>query len=171
MISRRSWVLSLMALECAGCGSPTAPASGSITPGLYVLATAEHQPPLLITTRLDYGDTLALMEAIDFDSIQIVDDSTFRRHYALRQYRQRSGGAVTSSEVVGEVNGSGTVLPRDDQVLLQLLTFVLPFPRPDVFSVRASGLLRRVLISGYQCTALDCVNVSNAFVDALYTRR
>lgn len=169
---RQLFLPAMAAIGCAlGCGSPTAPDVGSVRPGLYVLAPGGQQPPLLITTRLMYGDTLTLMEAIDFDSIRILDDSTFQRHYALRQYRQRSGGAVTPTDVVGEVNGAGTVLPRDDHVLLQLLPVVFTLPRPDVFSVRPGGLLRRVLIAGYQCTALDCTNVSNQFADALYTRR
>lgn len=161
------------AIGCAfGCGSPTAPETGTVRPGLYVLATIDHQPPLFFTERVDYGDTLSLLSVIVFDSIRIVDDTLFQRHYALASYRQPLGGPPVSSGTSYEINAPGVILPRDEQVLLLPPAFVFPVPDPDVFVVRPEGLLRRVLRVRAQCTPLQvCTTVSRRYVDALYTRR
>ena len=168
MSLRLACFLGVVAL--GGCGDPTEP-TGPVRRGLYVLASIDQQPPPLVFERLDFGDTLSIFRAFDYDSIRIVDDTLFERRYSSSGYQQQPGQAPIHLGSGGS-HSSGRILPRDGEIVLLEVHEGFLVPPPESFAIRPEGLLRRILISRAQCvTIFSCTVISNRFADALYTRR
>jgi hypothetical protein len=158
------WLGLLGVIAIGGCGSSTEPVDTRVQHGLYVLASLDGQSPLFVINRYEFGDTLTFLDVIEFDSIRVLDDTSFERHRSMTQHEIRNGHAPVVFGT-GSFRLPGRFLPRDDEILLLDPTLASLIVEPGRLRHRVP-VVRLACVPVFKCTVLQ-----NRFGDAIYTRR
>ncbi|MGQ0704229.1 MAG: hypothetical protein ACT4PM_13980 [Gemmatimonadales bacterium] len=161
------------ALAATACGAeaPTGPALPRLTPGFYVLEEIGGVPAPYVYERVRYGDTLIATLQFAFDSVQILNDTTFTRHYRRELLVERPPVPpfVQGTE---EFSFSGIILDREEEVKLTVRSGPLPGGHDLAYFVPDDSglvLLRRTVRREVYCAA-SC-ELTERRVNARYARR
>ena len=160
------------AVAAAACSAePAAPTLPRLTPGLYVLEDIGGVPAPLVYERLRYEDTLIVRLEFAFDSVQILNDTSFTRHFRRELVIERPPVPPFVQDAE-EFSFGGIILDREDEVKLTVRSGPLPGGHDlAFFGPGESGrvLLRRTTRREVQC-ASSC-EVTEQRVNARYGRR
>ena len=162
----------MAASALAGCGGAeaTGPSLPSLRPGRYVLETVGGEPAPFVYYRVDYADTLAITFSFAFDTIRIVNDTDFNRHFR-REVQELRPGLPTAVVDAEEFDYSGIILDRGDEVKLTTRTGSPGGTPIAYFAPRDTALARHTQIIRYLCGQVSCSIVFDRRVDAWYARR
>jgi len=174
---RPSWWPGLLAaatgLAACSAGIPTEPAPTLVEPGLYVLTEIGGAPAPHVIERSDYGDTMTVTLSFAFDSIRILDESTFTRHFRRELILSRPPAAPILEDF-DEFGFGGLILRRDGEVKLTVRTGFLPGGHDLAYlSLSESGaeLQRQTVVREFSCTANRCDLLREERVTVRYARR
>ena len=123
--------------------------------------------------RALYSDTATVTLGFAFDSVRIVDDTTFARHFRREIVVTRSTipPIVQSSE---EFAFSGLILDRGEEIKLTVRSGTLPGGHDLAYftpSGNRSSLERSISVRQFTCDATRCALTSDQRVQARYERR
>jgi len=140
---------------------------------LYVLSDIGAVAAPYVYERAQYGDTATVTLGFAFDSVRIVDDTTFQRHFRREIVVTRSTipPIVQSSE---EFTFGGLILAREDEIKLTVRTGSLPGGHDLAYFTPVgggTGLERTIQVRQYSCNATTCVLVGEQRARARYERR
>ena len=168
-------ITNAVALLAVGCGSGTGPGEVPvIETGRYVLTEFDGKAPPAVSEDITYPEIRHLW-AIDYDTVVIESQSTFRR--ALRSvYVEVRPGQPPDTLSTDGVSYPGMILERDGAVLLVIDPLYLPFFNVDPVEFRpGEGLLRRRMrVRVTTCPTgevLSCQVTRQSLLDAVYARR
>ena len=138
--------------------------------GLYVLSSLGDQPAPFEYYRVDYGDTLSYSFAFAFDSVRIVNDTDFTRHFR-REVRTLRPGVPAVVADAEEFAYAGIILDRGDEVKLTTRTGAPGGTVIAYFSPRDTAISRHTEIIHYLCAPNSCTLLDDRRVEAWYARR
>ncbi len=123
--------------------------------------------------RAVFGDTATVTLSFAFDSVRIVDETTFARHFRREIVLARPPipSIVQSSE---EFSFGGLILDRGDEIKLTVRSGVLPGGHDLAYFTpfeSRTGLERAITVRQYTCDAITCALVSEQRVRARYEPR
>lgn len=163
-------------VAAGGCASdgPSGPSEPIyVLPGLYVLSEIDGIPAPYVYERADYGDTLVITLRIAFDSVRILNDSAFSRHFRRELVRVRAPDppGVLSAE---EFSFGGLILVRGAEIKLTVTAGTLPGGHDFAyFTPLGAGdeLVRMTTFREFRCTASNCDLETERRVGARYEHR
>jgi hypothetical protein len=173
--ARTAWwsAATLAATGACGAESPVGPDGPPVQAGLYVLSDLGGASAPYVFERAVYGDTAVVTLTFAFDSVRIVNDSTFERHFR-REYvvtRPHVPAIVQASE---EFVFGGLILDRGDEVKLTVRSGSLPGGHDLAYftpTEGGAGLERLVRTRQYSCDGSRCQILSEQRVRARYARQ
>ena len=141
--------------------------------GLYILSDIASVGAPYTYERAIYGDTAIVTLGFAFDSIRIVNDSTFERHFRREVVvtRPTIPPIVESSE---EFRFSGLILNRGDEIKLTVRSGLLPGGHELAYLTPVdggTGLTRQVTTKQYACAGNFCEVTRQERVRASYARQ
>ena len=155
----------------AGCGTDdlVAPALPSLQPGTYVLESIGGEPEPFVYYRVDYGDTLSIAFRFVFDSVRIVNDTDFTRHFR-REIQELRPGIPALGLDDEEFDYAGIILDRGEEVKLTTRNGTPGGAPIAYFAPRDTALARHTEVARYLCGLTLCTLVFDRRVDAWYAR-
>jgi hypothetical protein len=169
-----AWAIAAL-LGCWGCDSShlAGPAGPPVQPGLYILTDIGSVPAPYAYERAVYGDTAVVTWRFAFDSIRIVTDTTFERHF-------RREVVVTRPTIPPIVQGAdefrytGLILDRGDEIKLTVRSGSLPGGHDLAYFTPVEGgtaLVRPIATRESTCEGTRCEIIREARVMASYARQ
>jgi len=162
-------------VAAGGCsGGPTGPSLPIyVLPGLYVLRELDGNPAPFVVERARYGDTLEISLRVVFDSIRILNDSAFSRHFRreLIRFPQLGNPVLLSAE---ESSFGGLILQRGSEIKLTVTAGQLPGGHDFAyFTPLGDGteLERMTTFRGYRCSSSGCTLEVDRRVRTRYEQR
>ncbi len=164
-----------VAVAAAACGGDrlSGPADPRVQPGLYVLESLGGQPAPYVFERAVYGDTAVVTLGLAFDSVRVLNDTTFERHFRRELVVSRPG-IPPIVEGVEQVRFGGLILDRGDEIKLVVRSGNLPGGHELAYFTpvdRGTGLNRLVTSRQYDCQGSRCVVSREVRIRAVYARR
>jgi hypothetical protein len=169
---RRALLLLVVAGSGTGCGqdTPAGPTLRSLQLGRYVLTALGAEPAPFVYYRIDYHDTLSVTLSFAFDTVRILSDTSFTRHFRREALALRPGRADSLVDAE-EFDYPGIILDRGEEVKLTT-RFGTPGGSPIAYFVpRDTALARHAQVVRYSCMLEICTLTLDRRVDAWYARR
>jgi len=169
------WVVAACVLGAVGCGAEpgTGPNRPPVPPGLYVLSDVGGMPAPYVYEEATYSDSVVATLSFAFDSVHILNDSAFTRHFRRELVITRPPIPPIVQEF-DEFRFSGIILDREDEIKLTVTSGVLPGGHDLAYFTPVAEdpvLLRHTTVRRYQCTATRCDLISEQRVISRYARQ
>lgn len=146
------------------------PAAAPLRPGTYVLTRLGEAPAPFVYLHVNESDTLALAFTFAFDTVRIVNDSDFTRHFRRELLELRPGQPPVLADS-DEFDYAGIILNRGDEVKLTTRSGSPGGVLIAYFVPRDSALARHTQVTRFFCQSIGCDLLSDRRVDAWYERR
>ncbi len=162
----------LVAWACGG-DSPAEPAGPPIQPGLYVLSELGMAPAPWVYERALYADTAIVTLTFAFDSVRILDDTTFARHLR-REYVVSRPTLPPIVQAAEDFSFGGLILDRGEEIKLTVRSGPLPGGHDLAYFTpvdQGTALTRTVRTRQYSCEGFRCQLLSEQRVRARYARQ
>lgn len=149
------------------------PAGPPIQPGLYILSDIGSVGAPYTFERSVHEDGSVATLSFVFDSIRIVNDSTFERHFRRELVVSRPA-IPPIVESADEFRFTGLILDRDDEIKLTVRSGSLPGGHELAYFTpveHGTGLVRQVTTRQFTCSGALCTLVREERVRASYARQ
>lgn len=172
--SSAAWVSAAL-LTAWGCDSNdvAGPAGPPIQPGLYILSDIGSVPAPYTYERLVHADGSVMTQSFVFDSVRILNDSTFERHFRREVVVSRPA-IPPIVESADEFRFTGLILDRDDEIKLTVRSGLLPGGHDLAYFTpveHGTALVRQMTTRQYTCSGNLCELVREERVRASYARQ
>lgn len=163
----------LLAGWACGSAEVAGPAGPPVQPGLYILSEIDSLGAPFNYDRSVYGDTATVTIRFAFDSIRIVSDTAFERHFRREVVVTRSTipPIVQSSD---EFRFTGLILDRGDEIKLTVRSGFLPGGHDLAYLTPVeggTGLVRVITTRESACDGTLCETLREKRVRASYARQ
>lgn len=162
-------------LACCACGSAevAGPLGPKVQPGLYILSDIDSVGAPFDYDRSVYGDTAIVTQRFAFDSIRIVNDTTFERHFRREVVvtRPHIPQIVQNSD---EFRFTGLILDRGEEIKLTVRSGFLPGGHDLAYLTPVdggTGMVRLIITRESACDAVRCETLRESRVRASYARQ
>jgi hypothetical protein len=162
-------------LACSACGSGevAGPAGPPIQPGLYILTDIGSAPAPYTYERSVQTDGSVMTLSFVFDSVRILTDTTFERHFRRELVVSRPA-IPPILESADEFRFTGLILDRDDEIKLTVRSGLLPGGHDLAYFTpveHGTALVRQMTTRQYTCSGTLCSLVREERVRASYARQ
>jgi hypothetical protein len=163
----------LLAGWACDSGEVAGPPGPPVQPGLYILTDIGAVPAPYVYERSVYSDGSLVTLSFVFDSIRIVNDSTFERHFR-RELIVTRPAIPPIVESADEFRFTGLILDRDDEIKLTVRAGGLPGGHDLAYFTpldHGTALARQMTTRQYTCIGSLCELVREERVRASYARQ
>lgn len=163
----------LLAGWACGSAEVAGPADPPIQPGLYILSDIDSVGAPFNYDRSVYGDSVTVTIRFAFDSIRIVNDTTFERHFRREVVVSRPT-IPPILQSADEFRFTGLILDRGDEIKLTVRSGFLPGGHDLAYLTPVdggTGLVRLITTRESACEGTRCETLRESRVRASYARQ